>query len=40
MFTIASAPYKKSQSLGAGENMVARPKLKGIDGTAPTVLTD
>jgi len=27
-----SVPYKKSKSLGSGENMVARLKLKGIDG--------
>ncbi|PPR85316.1 hypothetical protein GOBAR_AA35375 [Gossypium barbadense] len=29
------APYEKSKSLGSGGNMVARLKLKGIDGRAP-----
>lgn len=29
------APYKKSKSLGSGESMVARLKLKGIDKRAP-----
>ena len=29
------APYEKSKSLGSGGSMVARPKLKGIDGRAP-----
>ena len=31
--TIA-APYEKSKSLGSGGSMVARLKLKGIDGKA------
>ncbi len=30
-----SAPYEKSKSLGPGGSMVARLKLKGIDGRAP-----
>ena len=30
-----SAPYEKSKSLGSGESMVARLKLKGIDVRAP-----
>ncbi len=30
-----SAPYEKSQSMGAGGSMVARLKLKRIDGRAP-----
>ena len=30
-----SAPYDKSKSLGSGGSMVARLKLKGIDGRAP-----
>jgi hypothetical protein len=30
-----SAPYEKSKSLGSGGSMVARLKLKGIDGRAP-----
>ena len=29
------APYEKSKSLGSGGSMVARLKLKGIDGRAP-----
>ncbi|KAH7300850.1 hypothetical protein KP509_24G081900 [Ceratopteris richardii] len=29
------APYEKSKFLGSGGSMVARPKLKGIDGRAP-----
>ena len=33
--TILSAPYEKSKSLGSGGSMVARLKLKGIDGGAP-----
>lgn len=28
------APYEKSKSLGSGGSMVARLKLKGIDGRA------
>ncbi len=28
-------PYEKSKSLGSGGSMVARLKLKGIDGRAP-----
>ena len=30
-----SAPYEKSKSLGSGGSMVARLKLKGIDGRGP-----
>ena len=30
-----SAPYEKSKSLGSGGSMLARLKLKGIDGRAP-----
>ena len=30
-----SASYEKSKSLGSGGSMVARLKLKGIDGRAP-----
>ena len=30
-----SAPYEKSKFLGSGGSMVARLKLKGIDGRAP-----
>ena len=30
-----SAPNEKSKSLGSGGSMVARLKLKGIDGRAP-----
>ena len=33
--TTDSAPYEKSKSLGSGGSMVARLKLKGIDGRAP-----
>jgi hypothetical protein len=29
-----SAPYEKSKSLGSGGSMVARLKLKGIDGSS------
>jgi hypothetical protein len=29
------APHEKSKSLGSGGSMVARLKLKGIDGRAP-----
>ena len=29
------APYEKSKFLGSGWSMVARLKLKGIDGRAP-----
>ncbi len=29
------APYEKSKFLGFGGSMVARVKLKGIDGRAP-----
>jgi hypothetical protein len=32
---ILLAPYEKSKSLGSGGSMVARLKLKGIDGRAP-----
>jgi hypothetical protein len=31
----SSAPCEKSKSLGSGGSMVARLKLKGIDGRAP-----
>ena len=34
-FTTCSAPYEISKSLGSGGSMVARLKLKGIDGRAP-----
>jgi hypothetical protein len=34
-FSTLSAPYEKSKSLGSGGSMVARLKLKGIDGRAP-----
>jgi len=34
-FLTRSAPYEKSKSLGSGGSMVARLKLKGIDGRAP-----
>ncbi|ORY18895.1 hypothetical protein BCR33DRAFT_672700, partial [Rhizoclosmatium globosum] len=34
-FMTRSAPYEKSKSLGTGGSMVARLKLKGIDGRAP-----
>ncbi len=30
-----TAPYEKSKSLGSGGSMVARLKLKEIDGRAP-----
>ena len=33
--TSPSAPYEKSKHLGSGGSMVARLKLKGIDGRAP-----
>eukprot|EP00501_MAST-03F_sp_TOSAG23-6_P000371 GSMAST32.ASY1.ANO1.380.1 assembled CDS len=32
---IGDSPYEKSKSLGSGGSMVARLKLKGIDGRAP-----
>ena len=35
LFLTGSAPYEKSKSLGSGGSMVARLKLKGIDGRAP-----
>ncbi|ORY18461.1 hypothetical protein BCR33DRAFT_756499 [Rhizoclosmatium globosum] len=35
-----SAPYEKSKSLGTGGSMVARLKLKGIDGRAPPGLVE
>ena len=35
VFLSLSAPYEKSKSLGSGGSMVARLKLKGIDGRAP-----
>ena len=34
-FLMLSAPYEKSKSMGSGGSMVARLKLKGIDGRAP-----
>ena len=34
-FMTPSASYEKSKSLGSGGSMVARLKLKGIDGRAP-----
>ncbi len=34
-FMTLTAPYEKSKSLGSGGSMVARPKLKEIDGRAP-----
>ena len=34
-FPTPSAPHEKSKSLGSGGSMVARLKLKGIDGRAP-----
>ena len=33
--TTSSETYEKSKSLGSGGSMVARLKLKGIDGRAP-----
>ena len=35
MHMTPSASYEKSKSLGSGGSMVARLKLKGIDGRAP-----
>ncbi len=34
-FSTSSAPYEKPKSLGSGGSMIARLKLKGIDGRAP-----
>jgi len=34
-FLVPLAPYEKSKSLGSGGSMVARLKLKEIDGRAP-----
>ncbi len=34
-FSTSLAPYEKSKSSGSGGSMVARLKLKGIDGRAP-----
>jgi hypothetical protein len=34
-FMTRSAPYEKSKLLGSGGSMVARLKLKEIDGRAP-----
>ena len=34
-FLTLSAPNEKSKCLGSGGSMVARLKLKGIDGRAP-----
>jgi hypothetical protein len=35
LLSTRSAPYEKSKFLGSGGSMVARLKLKGIDGRAP-----
>jgi hypothetical protein len=35
VITTPSAPYEKSKSLGSGGSMVARLKLKEIDGRLP-----
>ena len=35
LVTTPLAPSEKSKSLGSGGSMVARLKLKGIDGRAP-----
>ena len=35
VFITPSVPREKSKSLGSGGSMVARLKLKGIDGRAP-----
>ena len=35
LLPLPSAPYEKSKSLGSGGSMVARLKLKEIDGRAP-----
>ncbi len=35
LFMALTAPYEKSKSLGSGGSMVARLKLKEIDGRAP-----
>ena len=35
LFLTLGAPYGKLKSLGSGGSMVARLKLKGIDGRAP-----
>jgi hypothetical protein len=35
LITAPSAPFEKSKSLGSGGSMVARLKLKEIDGRAP-----
>ncbi len=35
LYLILSELYEKSKSLGSGGSMVARLKLKGIDGRAP-----
>ena len=34
-FTTSSAPYEKSKPMGSGGSMVARLKLKEIDGRTP-----
>jgi len=34
----SGAPYEKSKSLGSGGSMVARLKLKGIDGSRGEIL--
>jgi len=34
LLSTSSEPYEKSKSLGSGGSMVARLKLKGIDGRA------
>ena len=35
IMTPSAPPYGKPKSLGSGGSMVARLKLKGIDGRAP-----
>ena len=35
-FMTPSAPFEKSEFLCSGQSMFARPKLSGIDGTAPS----
>lgn len=35
LFTISSGSMGNLKSLGSGGSIVARPKLKGIDGKAP-----
>jgi hypothetical protein len=35
LYTTSLAPYGKPKSLDSGGSIVAKPKLKGIDGEAP-----